>query len=78
MKKLLAYLQANKPNRVEPFKSGAKEFFKWVLANFDEFSFYTSASYDMENLIVMSYYKSPEDPAPTFLYVMDGLKFYKV
>ena len=32
----------------------------------------------MENLIVMSYYKKPEDPAPTFLYVMDGMKSYKV
>ncbi len=34
MKKLLAWLGENKKDRVEPFKAGAKEFFKWALANF--------------------------------------------
>lgn len=78
MKKLLAHLQANKPDRVEPFKNGGRDFFKWVLANFDELTFYTGQNYDMENTIVMSYYKNEEDEAPTFIYVMDGLKSYKV
>ena len=32
----------------------------------------------MENLIIMSYYKKEDDEAPTFLYVMDGMKSYKV
>lgn len=78
MKKVLAWLQANKPDRVDPFKAGAKDFFIWAKQNFGELSFYTGSSYDMENLIVMSYYKKPEDPAPTFIYMMDGFKSYKV
>lgn len=78
MKKLLEYLQKNKQDRVEPFKAGAREFFKWVLNNFGELTFYTGPSYDMENMIVMSYYKNADDEAPTFLYVMDGMKSYKV
>lgn len=78
MKKLLEWLNANKKDRVEAFKTGGRDFFKWALANFDELSFFTGPSYDMDNLIVMSYYKKPEDEAPTFVYVMDGLKSYKV
>lgn len=78
MKKLMGWIKTNKPDRLEPFKTGAQAFFKWAKANFDELSFYTGKAYDMENMIVMSYYKNPEDPAPTFLYVMDGLKSYKV
>ena len=49
---------ANKPNRVEPFKKGAKEFFAWAKTNFAELTFYTGTQYDMENLIIMSYYKN--------------------
>lgn len=78
MKKLLEWLQKNKPERVEAFKNGAKVFFGWATKNFDELSFYTGQQYDMENQIVMSYYKKEDDPAPTFIYLMDGLKSYKV
>ncbi len=35
MKKLLTWLGENKKDRVEAFKTGGKEFFKWALANFD-------------------------------------------
>ena len=78
MKKLLEHLGKNKADRVDAFKAGAKEFFGWALNNFDELSFYTPSNYDMENMIVMSYYKKPEDEAPHYIYMMDGLKFYKV
>jgi hypothetical protein len=78
MKKLVAHLKANKPERVDGFMSGAKLLFKFILDHFDDFTFYTTQAYDMENLILMSWYKNEEDDAPTFLYVMDGLKFYKV
>lgn len=78
MKKLLGHLKAKKPERVTGFMEGAKAFFTWAKANFDELSFYTGQQYDMENLIVISYYKNHEDEAPTFLYLMDGLKSYKV
>lgn len=78
MKKLLGHLKAKKPERVTGFMEGAKAFFTWAKTNFDELSFYTGQQYDMENLIVISYYKNHEDEAPTFLYLMDGLKSYKV
>lgn len=78
MKKILGYLKEKKPERVTGFMEGAKAFFAWAKANFDELSFYTGQNYDMENLMVISYYKNHDDDAPTFLYLMDGLKSYKV
>ncbi len=78
MKKVLDYLGEKKPERVDGFKAGAKELFGFIKENFDEFTFYTPKNYDTENLIIMSWYKKEEDPAPTFLYIMDGMKFYKV
>ena len=78
MKKLLEHIAAKKPERVDAFKTGAKEYFKWVLGRFDDFSFYCPSSYDVENMIVLSYYVNDDDPAPTFVYMNDGLKFFKV
>ena len=78
MKKLMTHITEKNPTRLAGFKAGAASFFKWAKENFDELSFYTVKNYDMDNLIVMSYYKNPEDEAPTFLYVMDGMKSYKV
>ena len=46
---------------------------KFILSKFDEFTFYCPESYDMDNIIILSYYKG-EDVSPTFLYFMDGLK----
>lgn len=78
MKKVLGYLSEKNPDRVAGFKTGAAAFFKWAKENFEELSFHTGQSFDVENLIVMSYYKNEEDEAPTFIYMMDGLKFIKV
>ena len=48
---------------------------KFVLGNFDKFTFYVPESYDMDNHIVLAYWKNEEtDTAPTFIYFMDGLK----
>ncbi len=47
---------------------------KWILKNFDEFSFYTPESFDTENTIILSYYKNPDDETPHFVYFLDGLK----
>lgn len=78
MNKVVDHLKKNKPDRVDAFKAGAIEYFKWVLSKFDEFSFYTPSNYDAENQIILSYYVHEADEAPTYLYIMDGLKFYKV
>lgn len=52
---------------------GARAFFDWVKEHFADLSFYTPSDYDADNIIIMSYYQG-EDVAPTFIYVMDGLK----
>ncbi len=78
MKKLLERITEKNPDRVEAFKAGAKDYFKWVLGRFDDFTFYSPASYDVENMIVLSYYHNDDDDAPTFIYMKDGLKFFKV
>lgn len=73
MKKVLGYLKEKKPERVDAFMKGGRAFFDWVKANFEDLSFYTPSDYETENIIIMSYYEG-ENPAPTFIYVIDGLK----
>lgn len=77
MKKVLDHLQKNNPDRVDKFKAGAKEFMGWIKENFDDLGFYTPSNYDTENHIIISYYQG-EDVAPTFIYMMDGLKGIKM
>lgn len=77
MKKILDHLTANKPDRVAAFKAGAKDLFAFLKDNFDDLTIYTPSDYDQENSLIYSYYKG-EDLAPTFIYVMDALKFIKV
>lgn len=74
MQKLKKHLEAQGSDRVNPFMQGATAFAKWVVANFDEFKFYTGSSYDQEAMIVLSYYKNPADEAPKFLFIKDGLR----
>ena len=77
MKKVLTHLTANQADRVESFKNGAKEFFKWVNEHVDDISFYTPRNFDSDNNLILSYYPG-EDLSPTFVYMMDGLKFTKL
>jgi len=74
MKKVKAYLEEKNKDRVAPFMKGAQEMVKWIFANFKEFSFYMGEKCDTESIIVLAYYKNPDDEAPTFVYFMDGLK----
>ena len=73
MKKVKAYLEETNPDRVKDFMAGAGGMIKWILETFDEFTFYTPESYDTENCIILSYWKG-EETAPTFVYLIDGLK----
>ncbi|KAL4512583.1 hypothetical protein ABPG72_020420 [Tetrahymena utriculariae] len=73
MKKVKTYLEEKNPDRVAGFMKGAGEMVKWILENFDEFTFYTPESYDTENSIILSYYNG-EEATPTFVYFIDGLK----
>jgi len=73
MKKVKTYLEEKNPERVKDFITGAGAMVKFILENFEEFTFYTPESYDTENNMILSYYKG-EDVAPTFLFFIDGLK----
>jgi hypothetical protein len=72
MQKLGKHLAGSE--RVEIFKKGATEFVKWVVANFNEFKFYSGPSYDQSAMIVLSYYKQESNEAPHFLFIRDGLR----
>lgn len=74
MQKLKKFLTEQESPRINDFMQGATTFVKWVVANFDEFKFYTGANYDQSAMIVLSYYKNPEDDAPHFLFIKDGLR----
>ena len=74
LQKLRKHIDANNPERVQGFMEGASVFVKWVVSIFDEFKFYTGANYDNTAMIVLSYYKNPEDEAPCFLFMRDGLR----
>jgi len=60
---------------VNAFKAGVKELAKWIMANFDEFTFYAPPkSYEADtSVIVLSYFEEGAE-APTFIYFMDGLR----
>ena len=58
VQKLLPWLTANRPKRVADFKVGAKAFLEFVKSRFDDFSFWCPSDYDIENLIILSYYKN--------------------
>lgn len=74
MQKLKKHLEAQGSERVTPFMEGATLFAKWVVANFDEFKFYTGSGYDQSAMIILSYYKEPTNDAPHFLFIKDGLR----
>ena len=74
LQRLKKHLEANNSARTAGFMEGASAFVKWVVANFDEFKFYSGPSYDQSAMIVLSYYKIPEDEAPHFLFFKDGLR----
>jgi uncharacterized protein with GYD domain len=73
MGKVLKHLEEKKPDRVAAFKAGAKEMGTWIMSNFNDFTFYTPKSYDMDNSLILSYIDG-EDLSPTFVYFMDGLR----
>lgn len=78
MKKILKHLQDNKPDRVESFTKGAKQFFAYINEHFDDITFYAGKEdYEYENHIMISYYEEGA-AAPIFCYIMDGLKEMKV
>ena len=73
MQRLRKFLNENKPDREQIFMQGASAFVKEVVSNFGEYKFYTGEGYDTSAMIILERYKNPEDVAPVFLYIRDGL-----
>jgi len=76
MKKLLAHIEANKPDRLATFKAQAQKLVKYVVDNFDDASFYTNSDMNDEGMVVAALWpKEPkENEGPTFIYFADGIK----
>ncbi len=60
------------------FKANAGAFAKYIAGKFANLTLYTPKDYDSENSIVYSYWINEEDPAPVFIFYLDGMKFFKV
>lgn len=73
MKRVEKFLQENKPDRVEAFKSGAAKLIKEILGKYDDFQFFMSESTDPEAGMVYSYYPDGSE-VPHNIYIKDGMK----
>jgi hypothetical protein len=60
------------------FKAGFKAFAGHVIKNLGEFTIYTPSDYNSEGTLIFSFWKHETDEAPTFWFVLDGLKSFKV
>jgi len=73
MKRLVDHLKATQPDRVEAFQKSAQEFVKKIIANFENYDFYTGESMDPETMVLLKFYK--EDGVIPYFYVWkDGIK----
>jgi hypothetical protein len=78
MKNLKTWLEANgKSDRVAEFQKGATEFVKFVVSKFDEFTFYSGSSENVDGGIALSYWENDSDAGPVFFFFRDALKEVK-
>jgi len=64
--------------RVADFQKGANDFIKFVVSKFDDFTFYTGTSENIdEGSIALSYWENDSDPGPVFFFFKDALKEVK-
>jgi len=78
LKNVKTFLETNgKTDRVAEFQKGANDFIKFVVGKFDDFTFYTGTSENVEGGIALSYWENDSDPGPVFFYFKDALKEVK-
>ena len=74
LKRVTAHMKENgKEDRVPEFQKGATEMIKFIVGKFDEFQFFTGASFDTEAGMAFAYSMDGEMD-PTFLFFADGCK----
>jgi len=78
LKNVKTFLETNgKSDRVAEFQKGANDFIKFVVGKFDDFTFYTGTSENVEGGIALSHWENDSDPGPVFFYFKDALKEVK-
>jgi len=73
MKRLLDTIKEKNPSRAEAFQKQAQEFVKKIIANFDQYEFYTGEQMDPEAMVALKYY-SEDGLTPFFYFWKDGLR----
>jgi hypothetical protein len=77
MKRLADHLKEHNPSRLDQFKTGAQEFVKTVLGDFDKYEFYTGESMDPEAMVIIMLQEEGQ-AAPYAYFFKDGLKEEKM
>jgi len=72
-KALKTHLEANSPNRVQPFQAGMTKLAKDILTKFDEYRFYLGESMNIDGMVVLQYYRE-DGLTPVFILFKDGLR----
>ncbi|MET8631005.1 translationally-controlled tumor protein [Kitasatospora sp. NPDC004669] len=73
IKRLKAKLSEKSPGRAATFEQQAAAHVKGVLTNFGDYSFYTGASNDNHEGMVIAASSPSEGAAPVFVFFLDGL-----
>merc|ERR1711879_508517 len=73
MKRLKTRLEETNPDRVKDFMTGAASFVNKVLADFDNYTFYTSEATDADAMVILCKW-SEDGMTPYFQYFKDGLE----
>jgi len=72
MKAVKEKLDQDNPSRVAAFQTGAQNYVKKMLGNFDEYQFYTGESMNPDGSVVLLFYR-PDGITPVFHVWKDGV-----
>jgi len=73
MKKVLAHLTENNPDRCDAFKKGAQAALKEILGSFKDWQFFTGENMDPDGAVALMNYKE-DGVTPYFWFFKDGLE----
>lgn len=73
MKKVLAHLTENNPDRCDAFKKGAQAALKEILGSFKDWQFFTGENMDPDGAVALMNYKE-DGVTPFFWFFKDGLE----
>ncbi|KAI9001016.1 translationally controlled tumor-associated [Trametes punicea] len=77
MKAVKQHLQQTNPDRVEAFEKGAQSFAKKIIANFNDYEFYTGENMNPDGMIALLNYRE-DGITPYFTFWKDGVREVKL